>query len=168
MKRLLLFLAVLIGFSGVASAQFSYNDVKLYFAVGGDIENASSSSVSNYIFAAITTHGLTYVRCKNAGDIKYDINHGRITVDVLTNPEKALKYFLTCIGFNMNKAVKYESTHSKYYVYKYNDGINYAFSRDLKSMIKWNDGKENNRRYYRLVDPSELEPKAANLDFLYE
>ena len=164
MKRLLLFFAVLVGFSSVASAQFAYNDVKLYVAVADDIEQPKT-----WVFAAITRNGLTYVLFAEAGVIRDRIKKGTRTTEAFRNPEVALRDFYNCLGWNnFNKGVKYESIHSKYYVYKYNGGINYAFSSDLKSMIKWNDGKENNRQYYRLVDPSELEPKAANLDFLYE
>ena len=41
MKRLLLFFAVLVGFSSVASAQIGYNDVQIYVKAGYTLENAT-------------------------------------------------------------------------------------------------------------------------------
>lgn len=183
MKRLLLFFAVLIGFSSVASAQIGYNDVQFYVEAGKGLDSAG------YVVIVISENGELFIGDERPSRIKESVkNDGQY----LNSPQKV---FNSISGFwwgtfkntnypSMNKGFKkdYNLTTSSKTVYtlKESGGTNawgqytaptvyhLAFSNDGKSLIKWEDGESEYRSYFIRVEKEEFKPKADNLDFLYE
>lgn len=183
MKRLLLFFAVLIGFSGIVSAQIGYNDVQFYVEAGKGLDSAG------YVVIVISENGELFIGDRWPSQIKESVkNDGQY----LNSPQKV---FSSISGFawgtfrntnypSMNKGFKkdYNLTTSSKTVYtlKESGGTNawgqytaptvyhLAFSNDGKSLIKWEDGESEYRSYFIRVEKEEFKPKADNLDFLYE
>lgn len=151
-----------MGFSSFASAQFSDNDVKLYVSVGSSLENPRTE-----IWGAMTINGYTVFSFCTVETMRFAKSRGDLDA-VLIDPNEALKYINDYIGINANRPSKFNTLISQYYVFNLADQINFAVSEDLKTMIRWTTGYEDRRKYYRLVDPSEFNPKSVNYDFLYE
>lgn len=177
MKHFLLVILILLGTSYVSSAQFQYNDVKVYLKAGDSLSGSDTR-----LTGVITMKGVTYFRCNisservlsslqeisstyNSKTGDYELRDNR---NMLEDPLSALLVFnvigpsyLTANGQN---SPAYETP--KYYVYK-DKYRNYAISRDLKTMIIWRDGEEDEREYYHLADLSKYKSQIDN-DFLYE
>lgn len=177
MKRFLLVILILFGTSYISSAQFPYNDVKVYLKAGESLIDSKTR-----LTGVITMKGVTYIRHNisservlshlqkivshyNGKTGDYELRDFR---NMLEEPLSALHVFnvigpsyLTSNGQN---SPAYETP--KYYVYK-DKYRNYAISRDLKTMIIWRDGEEEEREYYHLADLSKYKSQIDN-DFLYE
>ena len=79
MKRLLLFFAVLIGFSSVASAQIGYNDVQFYVEAGKGLDSAG------YVVIVISENGELFIGDERPSRIKESVkNDGQY----LNSPQK--------------------------------------------------------------------------------
>ncbi len=178
MKRLLLFLAVMVGFSSAASAQIGYNDVQIYIPAGYSIENAP------YIDVWVSRDGMLYNPDLSIRKIE---EMAKQDSGFLNSPQKVLNAARGfCYGAfpsrNDGFRKDYNLTTSTKTVYtrKESGGTNawgqytaptvyhLAFSNDGKSLIKWEDGRSEHRSTYIRVDKNEFKPKADNLDFLYE
>lgn len=178
MKRFLFILLILLSANlYISSAQFPYNDVKVYLKAGDSLSGSDT-----WLTGVITMKGVTYFRCNisservlsslqeisstyNSKTGDYELRDYR---NMLEDPLSALHVFnvigpsyLTANGQN---SPAYETP--KYYVYK-DKYRNYAISRDLKTMIIWRDGEEDEREYYHLADLSKYKSQIDN-DFLYE
>ena len=178
MKRLLLFLAVMVGFSSAASAQIGYKDVQIYIPAGYSIENAP------YIDVWVSRDGVLYNPDLSIRKIEEMVKQDS---GFLNSPQKVLNA-ATGFGYralpsrNDGFRKDYNLTTSTKTVYtrKESGGTNawgqyaaptvyhLAFSNDGKSLIKWEDGRSEHRSTYIRVDKNEFKPKADNLDFLYE
>ena len=162
MKRLLLFFAVLVGFSSVASAQFAYNERQLYIDVGDSVDSDQSR-----IYVVESINGEIKVFWTKINSIKWYMKNKSMTIREIWTPGTALSG-ATYAGRGYCKYDANLSTN-KYqtYTFKQQENCHVSVSHDKKVMLWWHDDGAS-PTYNRLLDPSELEPKAANLDFLYE
>lgn len=168
MKRLLLLFAVMIGFGGVASAQFSYNERQLYIEVGESVDNDQT-----LVYVIETINGDYRIFEAKVSEIKFKMRHERYqyTTDDIWTP--GIRLGIT--EYPGRGYCKYDSSlsTSKYNTYKSINiserevPVHFSISSDKKSMIFWRRSPSD-RKYCRLLDPSEFEPKPVNIDFLYE
>lgn len=177
MKRLLLFFAVLIGFSSVASAQIGYNDVQFYVRAGYSIKDV------RYIDAWVNIDGRLYNLSVNTYDIKQMLkkdpnflNSPQKVIDATTGygwgcyfPDRAFKR-----DYNLSTSSKIvytvrEPAGSNALGQSWESAVFHAaFSKDGSTLIAWREGNSESRKTYVRVDKDEFKPKADNLDFLYE
>lgn len=177
MKRLLLFFAVLVGFSSVASAQIGYNDVQIYVKAGYTLENAT------FIDVWLSLDGVLY-----NPDLRKDAVKEMVKKDpeFLNSPQK-VRNATSGWGYGafpgddgFRKDYNLTTSNKTVYTFKRAGGRNVfgqswessvhhlAFSKDGSTLIIWREGSSESRSTYIRVDKDEFKPKADNLDFLYE
>ncbi|MBQ7877170.1 MAG: hypothetical protein IJ314_02060 [Bacteroidales bacterium] len=178
MKRLLLFLAVLVGFSGVSSAQIGYNDVQFYVEAGESLDSNA------YVYIIISVNGEIVINAQWSSQIKESV---KADAQYLYSPQKILsssggwswgslpssKRFKKNYDLSTSSKVVYTISTTRALSSGWNpptESVVYhlAFSNDGKTMTKWTEGRSEYRTTYIRVDKDEFKPKADNLDFLYE
>ena len=178
MKRFILFVAILMGTSSVATAQFydSYN-FYLYIEVGKTLDNSSS-----VYYVHFNRDGDLYCSSVSKSELRKLYNNGIID-EYAINKKHSLEYS------SATSTSRYEVYKGKRYTQRTwngcplfdpygsgaplmdHTGYNYrAFSQDRSEMIMWNTSLQSNearnKKYYKRVDPDDLVPKEVKYDFL--